>query len=90
MTHQKFSLTKTFYYTCWKTTCAAKYFHKVFYQSTQIIYQLQLPIVTVIFIQIENKYKVKILTLPGCTTKENPIKNKKTCFLKLKTVAYKT
>ena len=80
MTHQKFSLTKTFHYTCWTITSVAKYFHNVFYQSTQIIYQLQLPLVRVILIQIENRHKVKTLTLPGCTTKKNSIKNKRLIF----------
>ena len=88
MTHQTFSLTKTFHYTCWTITCVAKYFHKVFYQSTQIIYQLQLPIVTVILIEIENRHKVKTLTLPDCTTKK-PYQKQKDLYSKVKNCSFK-
>ena len=59
-----------FHYTKCTITCVAEYFLNVsFYQSTQIIQQVQLQIITLILIQIENKHNVNSLTLPSCTKK---------------------
>ena len=80
MTHQKFSLTKRFTTPKMYYNLLSKVLPQSLHQSTQIIYQLQLPIVTVILIQIEYKYKVKTLTYA--------IKQKD-LFFKLKTVAFK-